>query len=206
VHSNPRRATSAGDIRFRDLNGDGVITDAGDRMMIGNPWPDLEGGVTNTFSFRGFDASAFLQFSLGNDIMNAQQIYMSQFGSGGDNHTVSAMDRWTPTNTATNEPRAIWGDPNRNTRYSDRFVEDGSYWRVKNLVLGYTLPQSVTSRAIRARTARLYVQAQNLMTSTNYSGFDPEVNSNGNSSTSRGQDFYALPQPRTITFGLNLAY
>jgi TonB-dependent starch-binding outer membrane protein SusC len=205
VHSNPRRATAPGDIRFRDLNGDNVINDD-DRTMIGNPWPDLEGGITNTLSWRGFDASAFLQFSLGNDIMNAQQIYMAQYGSGGDNHTTAALNRWTPTNTNTTEPRAIWGDPNRNTRYSDRFVEDGSYWRVKNVVLGYTIPQSIAQRAVRARVARLYVQAQNLMTFTDYSGFDPEVNSNGNSSTARGQDFYALPQPRTITFGLNLAY
>jgi TonB-linked SusC/RagA family outer membrane protein len=216
VHSNPLRATSAGDIRFKDINGrgpdgqltgmpDGVINDD-DRTMIGNPWPELEGGITNTMSWRGFDASAFLQFSLGNDIMNAQQIYMAQYGSGGDNHTTAALERWTPTNTSATEPRAIWGDPNRNTRYSDRFVEDGSYWRVKNVVLGYTLPQSVLPTAMRARTARVYVQAQNLMTFTDYTGFDPEVNSNGNSSTARGQDFYALPQPRTITFGLNLAY
>jgi TonB-linked SusC/RagA family outer membrane protein len=205
VHSNARRATAPGDIRFRDLNGDKVINDD-DRAMIGNPWPDLEGGITNTVSWRGFDASAFLQFSLGNDILNAQQIYMAQYGSGGDNHTTAALDRWTPTNMNTNEPRAIWGDPNRNTRFSDRFVEDGSYWRVKNVVLGYTLSPTLVSRAMRARTVRVYVQAQNLKTFTDYSGFDPEVNSNGNSSTARGEDFYALPQPRTITFGLNLAF
>ena len=216
VHSNPRRATSAGDIRFRDINGrdangeltglpDGIIN-ADDRTMIGNPWPDLEGGISNNLAWRGFDVSAFVQFSLGNDIMNAQQIYMAQYGSFGDNHTTRAMDRWTPTNTNTTEPRAIWGDPNVNTRYSDRFVEDGSFWRVKNLVVGYTLPDNVVSRAARARMARLYFQAQNLMTFTNYSGFDPEVNSLGNSSTARGMDFYALPQPRTLTFGVNLAY
>ena len=205
THSNPLRRTSPGDIRFKDLNGDGVINN-NDRQMIGNPWPELEGGITNNLNFRGFDFSAFLQFSLGNDIMNAQQIYMAQYGSGGDNHTTKAMERWTPTNLGATEPRAVWGDPNVNTRYSDRFVEDGSYWRVKNIVLGYTLPQNLVGRAIRGRSARLYFQAQNLLTFTDYSGFDPEVNSNGNSSTARGMDFYALPQARTLTFGLNLAY
>ena len=204
--TNPRRRTAPGDIRFRDINGDGIINDAGDRTMIGNPWPELEGGITNNLAWRGFDLSGFLQFSLGNDIMNAQQIYMAQYGSFGDNHTTRAMNRWTPTNTNTTEPRAIDTDPNRNTRYSDRFVEDGSYWRLKNLVLGYTLPDNLVGRAIRARNARLYFQAQNLWTLTDYSGFDPEVNSNGNSSTARGMDFYALPQTRTLTFGVNLAY
>lgn len=216
VHSNPLRATSAGDIRFKDINGrdasgeltglpDGVINDD-DRTMIGNPWPNWEGGLTNNLNWRGFDVSAFLQFSLGNDIMNAQQIYMSQYGSGGDNHTTAAMNRWTPTNTNTTEPRAVWGDPNRNTRYSDRFVEDGSYWRVKNFVVGYALPEAVVGRALRGRMARVYFQAQNLLTFTDYSGFDPEVSSTGNSSTARGMDFYALPQSRTLTFGVNMAY
>ena len=205
-----------GDIRFRDINGrdangdltgqpDGDINDD-DRRMIGNPWPDFEGGITNNLNFRGFDLSAFVQFSLGNDIYNAQQIYMSQFGSGGDNHTTRALDRWTPTNPSTTVPRAVWGDPNFNTRDSDRFVEDGTFWRLKNIVVGYTLPENVVGRAIRARNARVYFQGQNLMTFTDYSGFDPEVNSFGNSSTARGQDFYALPQPRTLTFGVNLAY
>lgn len=205
VHSNPLRATSAGDIRFKDLNGDGVINND-DREMIGNPWPELEGGITNNLNFRGFDFSAFLQFSLGNDIMNAFKIYGAQYGSGGDNHTTEALDRWTPSNPNAKEPRAVWGDPNLNTRYSDRFVEDGSYWRVKNVVLGYTLPDHLVGRAIRGRSARLYFQAQNLLTFTDYSGFDPEVNSLGNSSTSRGMDFYALPQARTLTLGVNLAY
>jgi TonB-linked SusC/RagA family outer membrane protein len=216
VNANPRRATAPGDLKFRDIAGrdangvrvlvpDGVINDD-DRTMIGNPWPELEGGITNNLNFRGIDVSAFVQFSLGNDIMNAQQTYMGQYGSFGDNHTTRAMNRWTPTNTNTSEPRAIDTDPNRNTRYSTRFVEDGSYWRLKNLVVGYTLPDNLVGRAIRARNARLYFQAQNLFTITDYSGFDPEVSSTGNSSTARGMDFYALPQTRTLTFGVNLAY
>ena len=88
---------------------------------------------------------------------------------------------------------------------SSRFVEDGSYVRLKNVVLGVRLPQSLAQMA-GARNVRLYVQGQNLLTSTKYRGFDPEVNSSGNSSTTRGWDFYALPQPRTFTFGFNIGY
>jgi len=195
-------ATSPGDIRFRDLNGDGVINTS-DREMMGSPWPDYEGGITNTLSYRGFDLTGFVQFSLGNDVFNANGIYQNQYGSGGDNHTTRALRRWTPTNTNTTEPRAVWGDPNLNTRNSDRFIEDGSYLRLKNIVLGYTLPGSLTSR-IRYRTMRVYVQAQNLVTLTRYSGFDPEVHYDGQTAISRGTDFYTLPQARTFTFGFNV--
>jgi TonB-linked SusC/RagA family outer membrane protein len=204
--------TGPGDIRFRDLAGggpngdqpDGLIS-AADRRKIGSPWPDYEGGITNTVSFRGFDLSAFVQFSLGNDIFNANGLYMDQYGSFGDNHTTKALRRWTPTNTNTTEPRAIDGDPNGNARTSDRFTEDGSFWRLKNVVIGYTLPASLASR-LGYRTARVYVQAQNLLTSTDYSGFDPEVNTAGQDALLRGTDFYTLPQTRTFTFGFNLGF
>src|SRR5690606_31623883 len=160
-----------GDIRFRDINGrdaegnltgepDGIIN-SDDQTMIGSPWPDLEGGITNNLSFGNFDLSAFVQFSLGNEIFNANRIYWDQYGSFGDNHTVRAMDRWTPDNPDTDEPRAVWGDPNFNTRDSDRFIEDGSYWRLKNVVLGFTLPSAFADR-IGSSSARIYVQGQNL--------------------------------------------
>ncbi|HEU5210133.1 MAG TPA: TonB-dependent receptor [Longimicrobiales bacterium] len=196
--------TAPGDIRFEDVNGDGVINDD-DRTDIGSPWPDIEGGITNNISFLGFDVSAFVQFSLGNEVYNAMRIYTDQYGSFEDNHTTRALDRWTPENTDTNEPRAVWGDPNNNTRDSDRFVEDGSYVRLKNLVVGYTLPTSLAGR-LGARTARIYFQGQNLLTGTDYSGFDPEVNYAGQTSITRGTDFYTLPQTRTVTIGFNLGF
>jgi TonB-dependent starch-binding outer membrane protein SusC len=202
VHSNPLRATAAGDIRFRDLNGDGVIN-TNDREVIGSPWPDLEGGFSNTITFLNFDLTAFVQFSLGNKVFNGNRIYQDQFGSGGDNHTTRALDRWTPTNTDAKYPRAVWGDPNLNTRVSSFFVEDASYTRLKNLVLGYTLPVSLAEKG-GFRSARIYVQGQNLLTSTDYSGWDPEVNVSGQVSVTRGYDFYTLPQARTITFGFNV--
>ena len=204
VNSNPRLATAPGDIRWKDLNSDGVIN-ADDRQVIGNPWPDYEGGITNTASYKGVDLTAFFQFSQGNEIYNGIRTYMDRYGSDGDNHSKRALERWTPTNPSNTEPRAIWGDPNGNSRTSSRFVEDGSYWRLKNLVLGYRLPASLAAKA-GARNARIYIQGQNVMTRTDYSGFDPEVNSSGNSSVTRGWDFYALPQPRTWTIGFNVGY
>jgi TonB-dependent starch-binding outer membrane protein SusC len=204
VHSNPLRATSPGDIRFRDLNNDGVINSE-DQQMIGSPWPDYEGGITNNMSFMGFDLSAFVQFSVGNEIFNANRIYTDQFGSYGDNHPVRAMDRWTPENPDTDQPRAVWGDPNFNTRDSDRFIEDGSYVRLKNVVLGYTLPSSFADR-LGYGSARIYIQGQNVLTGTDYSGFDPEVNFSGQSSIARGTDFYTLPQARVFSVGFNLGF
>ena len=204
AHATQAALTAPGDIRFRDLNDDGVIN-ADDQTMIGSPWPDFEGGITNDMAFMGFDLSAFVQFSVGGEIFNANRIYTDQYGSFGDNHPVRAMDRWTPTNTDTDEPRAIWGDPNFNTRDSDRFIEDGSYWRLKNVVLGYTLPQTFADR-IGYGSARIYVQGQNLFTITDYSGFDPEVNYSGQSSIARGTDFYTLPQARVFSIGFNLGF
>lgn len=204
VHSDPRRATGAGDIRFRDLNDDGVINDD-DRTMIGSPWPDYEGGITSTLSYRALDLSAFVQFSQGNDIFNANRIYTDQYGSYGDNHTTRALERWRPGAPSTTEPRAIWGDPNRNTRNSDRFVEDGSYWRLKNIVLGCRLPRGLVAKA-GLRSARVFVQGQNIYTGTRYSGFDPEVNYSGQTSITRGTDFYTLPQARTFTIGVNVGF
>lgn len=196
--------TGPGDIRFVDVNGDGAIT-AEDQTKIGNPWPDFEGGITNNLAFAGFDLSAFVQFSVGNEIFNGNRLYSDAYGYYADNHTTRALDRWTPENPNTIEPRAHADDPNNNQRSSDRFVEDGTFWRLKNVVLGYTLPSSWADR-IGYRTARIYFQGQNLLTRTDYSGFDPEVNYGGQSSITRGTDFYTLPQARTITFGFNLGF
>ncbi len=204
AHAFQTSGTAPGDIRFKDLNDDGVITDK-DRTVIGSPWPDYVGGVTNTFAFRGIDLSAFVQFSQGNQIYNGNRIYQEAYGSYGDNNTVRALKRWTPDNPDATEPRAILGDPNNNGRGSDRFIEDGSYVRLKNVVLGYTLPSSAAGR-LGFQRLRLYVQGQNLLTSTKYSGFDPEVNFGGEASITRGTDFYTLPQARSVTFGVNIGF
>jgi TonB-linked SusC/RagA family outer membrane protein len=204
AHAYQTDHTAPGDIRFKDINGDGEITDE-DRTIIGSPWPDYVGGLTNTISYRGIDLSAFVQFSEGNQIFNGNRIYQEAYGAYGDNNTTRALERWTPDNPDATEPRAILGDPNNNGRTSDRFIEDGSYVRLKNVVLGYTLPRSAAGR-LGFQSLRLYVQGQNLLTSTRYSGFDPEVNFGGEASITRGTDFYTLPQARSVTFGVNIGF
>jgi TonB-linked SusC/RagA family outer membrane protein len=195
--------TRPGDIRFRDLNNDGRIT-GDDQQIIGNAQPNYYGGFTNAVRFKGFDLTAFLQFSVGNQIYNNTR----QFSEGMNSsfgQSAAVLNRWTPTNTNTDVPRAVYNDPNTNRRTSTRFVEDGSYARIKNVVLGYTLPRTVASK-IKMNTARIYVQAQNLVTFTKYSGLDPEVNTFSGSNTALGTDFLTFPQARVFTGGVTLGF
>ncbi len=193
----------AGDVRFVDVNGDGAITDS-DLTIIGNAQPDYVGGLTNNFSYKGFDLNVFLQFSVGNEIANPAMQYQQHLGAWDDNMRDLVLNRWREEGDITNTPRATYEDVNRNNRSNqDRFVYDGSYARIKNLSLGYTLPTSLISRA-KLRTLRFYVQAQNLVTWTDYPGFDPEANFAGTSNTTLGVDFYTFPQSRTFTFGVNI--
>lgn len=196
--------TTLGDVRFRDVNEDGVINDD-DRTDVGNPWPDYQGGFTNTMSFAGFDASLFVQFSQGNEVYNGTREYTDAFGTFFDNNTAMALDRYSESNPDGTQPRATYYDDNANTRQSSRFVEDGSYVRLKNAVLGYNLPTSLVGRA-GFGSLRIYVQGQNLWTSTDYSGFDPEVNFSGAQTVTRGIDFYTLPQARSVTVGVNAGF
>jgi TonB-linked SusC/RagA family outer membrane protein len=196
--------TVPGDVRFTDVNGDGVITSA-DQKRIGDPWPDYTGGWTNNVSFAGLDLTVFTQFSQGNDIYNGNREYTDAFGTYFDNNSAHARDRWTPENPSTTEARATFDDSNANARSSSRFVEDGSYVRIKNAVLGYNVPARLAGR-VGMGSMRVYVQAQNLKTWTNYSGFDPEVNFSGAATVTRGIDFYTLPQARTYTVGLNFGF
>ncbi|MGI4864766.1 MAG: SusC/RagA family TonB-linked outer membrane protein [Janthinobacterium lividum] len=192
--------TAPGDIRFRDLNGDGIINDK-DRTIIGNPNPKAVGGVTNNFSYKGIELSVFFQGSFGNDIYNQNRETLEAMSSP-LNQDTRVLNRWTPTNTNTDVPRAAFGDPNSNARYSDRFMEDGSYVRLKNLTLAYSLPTTLTKRALLSNV-RVYATAQNLITWTHYSGYDPEVSSSPFSTTGFGRDFGVYPQARTYTVGIN---
>lgn len=194
-------ATTLGDVRFRDINGDGRIT-AADRTRIGSPWPDFQGGWTNTMRFQGIDLTAFLQFSQGNETFNGMRFYYDNPGSG-DNLRTYVLDRYSEENPDGAHPRVTIDDSNNNARASSRFVEDGSYVRLKNVVLGYTLPTRFSGGA-GFSTLRLYVQGQNLATWTDYTGFDPEVNFTGNDAVTRGYDFYTLPQTRTISIGVDV--
>lgn len=192
---------STGDIVFDDINGDGEITTA-DRTVIGNPHPDFTGGITNNFSYKGFTLSVFLQYSYGNDIYNAARRYIENL-KGGDNQLAVIVDRWRQPGDVTEIPRATSSDPNLNNRHSSRFVENGSYLRIKNMKLGYHFPQRILDK-VRISKLEIYCTGQNLMTFTGYSGMDPEVNYAGQSTTRIGTDFFTYPQARSITFGINL--
>ncbi|RAK69343.1 SusC/RagA family TonB-linked outer membrane protein [Hymenobacter edaphi] len=192
-----QNSAAPGDIRFRDVNGDGTIN-ADDRTYIGSPVPDFTYGVTNTLSWKGFDLNVFVQGSQGNDIYNLNRYYTEGALYGNGSGISRVLGRWTGPGTSNDVPRAIGGDPNQNLRVSTYFVEDGSYARLKLLTLGYTLPKAVMSR-LYASQLRVYVSAQNLVTLTNYSGYDPEV---GISGVDRG----VYPQPRVLLAGVNIGF
>lgn len=195
---------STGDMVYADKNSDGQITTE-DRMVVGNPHPDLIGGFTNTFSYSGFDLSVFLQFSYGNDIFHGSRLFLESL-QGGDNQTTDVLRRWQQPGDITDIPRAtlepVAAD---NKRVSSRFIEDGSYLRIKNVTLGYTFNKELMQR-IHVSSLRLYISAQNLFTFTQYSGLDPEVNYGGNDTAQIGTDFFTFPQARAFTVGLNLKF
>lgn len=196
---------STGDIVFADTNFDGEIT-TDDRTVVGDPNPKFIGGFTNTLNYKGFDFSLFLQWSYGNDVFNGSRLYLESL-QGGDNQTTAVLRRWRQVGDITDVPRAT-SDPvaaASNKRESSRFIEDGSYLRVKNVTLGYTLQQRFSSR-IMLSSIRVYASVQNLFTFTNYSGLDPEVNYSGNDVSVVGTDFFTFPQARAITLGINLKF
>jgi TonB-linked SusC/RagA family outer membrane protein len=192
--ADPYNRTSAGDIRFMDLNNDGVIN-AADRTYIGNPSPTFIFAVDNSFAYRGFDLDIFLQGVSGNNIFNANNIYQEGM-SVGQNQTAATLKRWHGEGTSGSMPRAVYNDPNQNTRPSTRFIEDGSYLRIKTVTLGYTLPGNLV-RHTGFSSVRIYASCFNLYTFTRYSGFDPEV-------PVSGIDFNVYPVTRTLSAGINL--
>lgn len=195
---------STGDIVFADTNYDGEITED-DYTIIGNPHPDFIGGFTNTFNYRGFDLNVFLQFSYGNDVFNASRIFLESLQNS-DNQTDAINRRWRQPGDITDIPRATTEDAAaKNILKSTRFIEDGSYLRLKNVTLGYSFNKELLER-VHVSSLRLYVSAQNLFTFTPYSGYDPEVNFSGNSTQVLGTDFFTFPQARVFTVGLNLKF
>lgn len=203
VQTAGRRNTKPGDIRFKDLNGDGTINDD-DRDFIGSAQPDFIGGLTNALSYKGIELNFFLQYSYGNEVFNNNRVFSEGFNSV-FNQTTAFNDRWKQEGDQTDIPRAVRNDPNNNRRDSDRFVEDGSYIRLKTATLSYTLPGSVV-KLIGLNKVRLYVAGQNLITLTDYSGFDPEVNTFDQSNTALGTDFLTYPQARSYIGGVQIDF
>jgi TonB-dependent starch-binding outer membrane protein SusC len=188
---------TTGNLVYDDINKDGQIN-AEDYTKIGDPNPDFTTGLTNTFSYKGFDLSIFLHMIYGNDVFNGTYIYL-QSGTGEDNQTTEMLRRWKKPGDITDIPRV--GD----TYKSSRFIENGSFLRIKNVTFGYNFPKNLIRKA-GIKSARLYVSGQNLYTYTPYSGMDPEVNYASTDNIIMGTDFFTYPQPRTFLMGLNIGF
>ncbi len=185
-----------GDIRFKDLNNDGVITDE-DRTVIGNPNPSWLFSLNNTLTYKGFELQVYFQGVAGNKIFNSTRIDMEGMAAA-YNQYEAVVGRWTGEGTSNSMPRAVYGDPNGNNRVSDRYVEDGSYLRLKNITLAYNFPNRWLHR-IGMHDARLSVSCENVATITGYSGFDPEVGVDG-------IDYSSFPISRTFNVGLSFNF
>ena len=191
---------------------DGKITTS-DRQIVGNAWPDFTGGFRNTIRYKNFDFSAFIYFSVGNDVFNMNRFFQEHGGVRGTNWGLlaSQMRRWQKPGDITDIPRASTvANPDgsfNNDFQSSRFLEDGSFTRLRNLTIGYTLPKNIASRLYLSKL-RFYASATNLFTITGYSGADPEGNTAADQTngTVQGLDFAIPPQPRQFLFGFNLTF
>jgi TonB-linked SusC/RagA family outer membrane protein len=208
---------ATGDAIFEDLNGDGAIT-ADDRTIVGSPFPDYSGGLTSTFSYRNFDLTGFLVFSQGAKVFNAMRIFSDAGGYYLDNQFTDVLRRWQKPGDQTDMPRASYDGVSGAADISSRYIETGSYWRMQDLTLGYRLPERWAG-ALGFASARFYGSVRNLFTISDYSGYSPDVNSNGASNNATGiqdvgsvssiglgTDFYAYPLARTFTFGVQASW
>lgn len=219
---NKTQGVWVGDVKFKDLNGDGVI-DVNDQTIIGDPNPDFTFGINNNFSFGPFDLTVYVNGAMGVDILNYSRVVIEGQTSVFNNQAATVANRAQiglidPNGSADNPenvflanpgdgtlPRPSTNDNNRNNRMSDRFIEDGSYLRIQNIRLGYTLPQELTQK-VRIERLRFYANAQNVYTITNYSGYDPEIGSFNQDPLLQNVDMGRYPSPRLFTFGLDVDF
>ncbi|WP_303011637.1 TonB-dependent receptor [uncultured Bacteroides sp.] len=202
-NGNARESIQPGDIKFRDINHDGIV-DNYDLTIIGNPNPKHIGGFNNNFQYKNFDMNIFFQWSYGGDVLNANRIEFE----GGEptartslNMFASFADRWTPENQTNSLYRVGGQGP---AVYSSRTIEDGSFLRLKTIALGYRLPSSWLKK-INVKSLRVYASAQNLITWTKYSGLDPEVSTRPSALTP-SFDWSPYPRPRTLTLGVDISF
>lgn len=197
--------TQAGDVMFEDVDKNGKI-DADDRTIIGNNMPDFTWGMTNTFTYRNFDASISLQGVIGNEVLHLGRRFYTQ-GEGNQNQLTEMMDRWQSEEKPGNGwiPRANSQPTGQNNVLSSRWVEDGSFFRINNLTVGYSLPENLIKKCGIQR-ARVYVSTQNLLTISTYSGFNPETSFKEDNVTAPGADYGMYPLYRTCTLGVNVTF
>ncbi|GAB5552073.1 MAG: TonB-dependent receptor [Saprospiraceae bacterium] len=203
--------TRPGDVKFADINGDNVIDDK-DRAHLGNPFPDFIYGFNARVAYKNFDLSTVIQGVYGNDVYFLYGNFAYETQSRGFNSYREILNRWTPENPSNTIPKVSFDDRNGNRRISTRFLEDGSYLRVRNITLGYELGKALDVPGINR--LRLYFTVQNAFTFTKYSGLDPEIQANTNdtqgfnvsSDLAVGIDWGTVPAPRTFLFGINAGF
>lgn len=226
-----------GDIKYKDINGDGVI-DENDRTNIGSPLPKYTFGFNNTFRYKNFDLNIFINGSVGNKVGNYMKMKLTHMNSVWTNQSTDVNGRvrlmpidpnkdysmgvdrgdgeliynWYDDihnvkleNNNRTIPRVSLSDPNDNDRWSDRYIEDGSYVRLKNISLGYTFPKKMITKW-GLESLRLYCNIQNLVTITGYDGYDPEIGVSTSSQNVMGLDNGRYPSPTTCSFGLNVSF
>lgn len=207
TNGNQRAVIKPGDIKYKDLNGDGIVNTF-DQAIIGRGQPLHTGGFVNNFTYKGFNLNVFFQWSYGNDIYNANRLMFEgnangQTFGGSINQYASYNDRWTPENPSNKNYRAGGNSPIG--MWNSRVVEDGSYLRLKTVSLGYEIPEKFISKLYLSKLS-LNVAAQNLFTITNYTGVDPEVSTRSPRVLAPGFDFSAYPRSRVIVFSLNATF
>ena len=196
----PQQNKNPGGQKYKDINGDGAITQAGDRVVIANQ-PGFTTGLTNTVSYKGFDLTVFFQASIGGKLYNQNRANL-ELGTGYVNGSDVLLNRWTTSNTNT-DVKAAYQDPA--ITISDRFIEDATYYRLKNISFGYSLPKSLLGKA-GIDALRVYVSAQNAITWSKYTGYDPEVSLNGQSLINKGVDQGVYPNNKSVQVGLSLSF
>ena len=220
---NPKNTTYVGDIKYKDINGDGII-DENDKTNIGSPLPDFTFGWNNTFTYKNFDLNIFINGSVGNKVGNYMKMKLTHMNSAWSNQLVDVKDRtrlqpingiysdyWyndisnVTTTGVSNTPRAAINDPNDNDAWSSRYIENGSYLRVKAITLGYTFDQKLIKKW-GLSNLRLTLNVTNLLTITSYDGYDPEIGVSTASNNVYGLDNGRYPSPTSCTLGLNVSF
>ena len=200
--------TAPGDIRYADINNDGFVDADNDRVLIGSTIPDFTWGFNNNLSYKGINLSVFFQGVQGVSLFNGLRVTQERSNASFANKRATVLNRWTAEGTSSSFPRAVFSDPNSNERTSDRWVEDGSFFRLKNVRLAYTFPRSIIeSIGLMKGGVNIYLVGTNLLTFTNYTGYDPEVGlRNGGNPETAGFDNGVYPLTRQYTMGLQVSF
>ncbi|HEY6976393.1 MAG TPA: SusC/RagA family TonB-linked outer membrane protein, partial [Chitinophagaceae bacterium] len=194
---------ATGNIKFRDLNGDGVVDADHDRTYLGSALPKFTFGFTNDFSYKNFSLNVLIDGVVGNKVFNATRIETEGMFQV-NNSTTAALRRWKKSGDITDIPKAVFADPDQNSRVSSRFIESGSFLRFRQITLSYNFNNNWT-KSIGLSTVRLYATMQNWFTISDYKGYQPEVNRDGTNAISQGIDYGTYPQAKVLTFGINIS-